>query len=41
MGAFKRLILGIEGTEDNNNLDMNWSTAYSGFKRLILRTEGT
>ena len=42
MGAFKRLILWIEGTEDKNDLDNNWSTAYMGaFKRLILWIEGT
>ena len=41
MGAFRRPLLWIEGTEDNFNLDLNWSTAYSGFKRLIIWTEGT
>ena len=42
MGAFKRLILWIEGTEDKNDLDINLSTAYMGaFKRLILWIEGT
>ena len=42
MGGFKKLILWIEGTEDNNNLDIYWSTAYvGGFKGLILWTEGT
>ena len=35
-GRFKRLILWIEGTEDKNDLDINWSTAYMDFKRLIL-----
>ena len=30
MEAFKRLILWIEGTEDKNDLDINWSTAYMG-----------
>ena len=42
MRAFKRLILWIEGTEDNNNLDINWSTAYvGGFKGHILWIEAT
>ena len=42
MGGFKRFILGIEGTEDKNNLDINWSTAsVGGFKRFILWIEGT
>ena len=42
MGVFKRLILRIEGTEDNNNLDINWSSAFEGgFKGFILCTEGT
>ena len=42
MGAFKRLILWIEGTEDENDLDINWSSAYMGaFKRLIIWIEGT
>ena len=42
MGVFKRLILWIEGTEDKNDLDINWSTAYMwAFKRLILWIEGT
>ena len=42
MVGFKRLILWIEGTEDKNDLDINWSTAYmGGFKRLILWIEGT
>ena len=42
MGAFKRLILRIEGTEDKKDLDTNWSTAYMrAFKRLILWIEGT
>ena len=42
MGAFKRLILWTEGTEDKNNLDINWTTAYvGGFKILILWIEGT
>ena len=42
MGAFKRLILWIEGTEDKNDSDINSSTAYGGaFKRLILCIEGT
>ena len=41
-GAFKRLILWIEGAEDKNDWDINWSTAYGGaFKRLILWIEGT
>ena len=32
----------IEGTEDENDLDINWSTAcVGGFKRLILWVEGT
>ena len=30
MGAFKRFILWIEGTEDDNDFDINWSTAYVG-----------
>ena len=39
---FKRLILWIEGTEDENDFDINWSTAYmEAFKRLILWIEGT
>ena len=42
MGAFKRLILWIECTEDNINLDINWATAFlGGFKRLVLWIEGT
>ena len=42
MGAFKRFILWIEGTEDENDIDMNESTAEMGaFKRLILWIEGT
>ena len=42
MGAFKRLILCNEGSEDKNDLDINWSTAYlRAFKRLILWIEGT
>ena len=42
MGAFKRLILWIEGTEDKNDLVINLSAAYGGaFKRLILWIEGT
>ena len=42
MGAFKRLIQWIEGTEDENDLVINWSTAYGGaFKRYILWIEGT
>ena len=42
MGAFKRLIQWLEGTEDENDLDINGSTAYmEAFKRLILRIEGT
>ena len=42
MGAFKRPILWIEGTEDKNDLVNNWSTAYVGaFKRPILWIEGT
>ena len=42
MGAFKRLILRIEGTEDKNYFKINLSTAYMGaFKRLILWIEGT
>ena len=42
MGAFKRLILWIEGTEDKNDLVINWSTAYVGaFKRLMLWIVGT
>ena len=37
MGVFKRLILWIEGSEDENDLDINWSTAYMGaFKKRIL-----
>ena len=28
MGAFKRLILWIEDTEDKNDLVNNWSTAF-------------
>ena len=36
MGAFKRLIQWIEGTEDKNDSDIKKSTAYAGpFKRLI------
>ena len=30
MELLKRLILWIEGTEDENDLDINWSTAYMG-----------
>ena len=42
MGAFKRLIQWIEGTDDKIDLDINWSTAYMGaFKRLIQWIEGT
>ena len=42
MGVFKRLILLIEGTEDESDLDINWSTAYMGaFKRLIIWIEST
>ena len=42
MEAFKRLILWFEGTEGENDLVINWSTAYMGaFKRLILCIEGT
>ena len=42
VGAFKRLIIWIEGTEDKKNLGINWSTAYvGGFKRLIIWIEGT
>ena len=42
MEAFKRLILRIEGTEDETDLDINRSTAYMGaFQRLILWIEGT
>ena len=41
-GRFKRLILWIPGTEDENDFDINWSTAYMGaFKRLIIWLEGT
>ena len=42
MEGFKRFILWIEGTEDKNDLDINWSTAYmGGFKRPVLWIEGT
>ena len=42
MGAFKKLILWIEGFEVKKDLVINWSTAYMGaFKRLILWIEGT
>ena len=42
MGGFRRLIPWIEGTEDKNELDINWATAYLGdFKRLILWIECT
>ena len=42
MWELKRLILWIEGTEDENDLVKNYSAAYVGaFKRLILRIEGT
>ena len=42
MGAFKRLMLWIEGTEDKNVLDINWSATRMGaFKRLMLWIEGT
>ena len=42
MGAFKRLILWIEDTEDKKDLDINWSIAYmEAFKRLILWIEVT
>ena len=35
MGAFKRPILWIEGTEDKNDLEINWSTAHMGaFKNI-------
>ena len=41
VGAFKRLILRVEGTEHNNDLTINWSAAYvRSFKRLILWIEG-
>ena len=41
MGAFKRLLQCIEGTEDKNDFANNWSTANAGaLKRLILRIEG-
>ena len=34
MGAFKRHLLWIEGSEDKNDLIINYSTAYMGaFKR--------
>ena len=37
MVAFKRLILWIEGSEDENDLVNNWSpTRMGAFKRLIL-----
>ena len=40
VGAFKRLILWIEGTEDKNDLVINWSAAYMrSFQRLILWIE--
>ena len=40
-GAFRRLILWIEGTEDKNDLVINWSASIVGaFKRLILWIEG-
>ena len=42
MGAFKRLILWIEGTEVKKHLVINWSaTSMGAFKRLILWIEGT
>ena len=42
VGAFRRLILWIEGTEDKNNIDIIWSIAYvGGFKGLVLWIEGT
>ena len=42
MGAFKRLILWIEGSEDENDLANNWSATRMGaFKRLILWIEVT
>ena len=42
MGAFKRLIQWIEGTEDKKDLVINWSaTSMVAFKRLIQRIEGT
>ena len=41
MGAFKRLLQWIEGTEVKNDFANNWSTAYLGaLKRLILWIEG-
>ena len=41
-GRFKRLILLIQGTEDENDSNRNWSTAYMGdFNKLILWIEGT
>ena len=42
MGGFKGLKLWTEDTEDKNNLDINWATAYlGGFQRLIIWIEGT
>ena len=42
MRGFKTLILWIEGTEDKNDLDINWSaTSMEAFKRFILWVEGT
>ena len=42
MGAFKRHILWIEGSEDENDLDINSSaTSMGAFKRLILWIEGS
>ena len=35
MEAFKRLILRIEGTEDENDLDINWNCLCGTFKRLM------
>ena len=41
MGAFKRHILWIEGTEDKNDFSNNWLTAYvRALTRLILWIEG-
>ena len=38
--GFKSLIIRTEGTEEKNDLDINWATAYVGeFKWLILWIE--
>ena len=41
MGAFKRLILWTEGTEDKNDLVTNWlANSMEAIKRLIQWNEG-